>query len=402
MERFQEKQSTMDRRSFLRIILSSFLLLFLSGGYSILRESEKMKNKVKEICDFLKGEGKDTKLRIYGREFDYDEFSEFILNVLKNKYTGLELDKKMVQQIMRCYSAFLWVDINYEESFNINPLLENLNLNINISKNMSYGPAQIQAGRAKETVKEFRTRIKTAVEYLNKGSKDGTGICFLDIDGLLKIADEKEIVQALDLQGNGSIFCGLLAFADSYLKYLERLLQNSKDSNNKESKMDKFNLFALSIAEYVGGPNSAEICYKRNINTDSNSESKMDLGKRFLTLRYVMVNLYESKDIPPDIKEKLKKMYASYIRSREMDIVYVLSNPDIMREKLGIEDENIINSLMDNIKKWIKEGIEREDVYGALVPVFYRPQRYWGLIDSQNIILKIILSWNEYKDKKRE
>ncbi len=389
----------MSRREFIkqlsRMLLSCTSVIGLLFKTEYDRETEKIKNKTKEVCDFLKGEDKDIKLRIYGREFDYDEFSEFVLNILENRYKDIKIDEEMVQKIMKYYASFLWIDVNYERSFNINPLIESLNLSLGLFENMSYGPAQIQPGRAKEAVEIFEKGITRAINHINNQSGQEV---WLDLENLARLNSEKQIVRALDLQGDGSVFCGLLAFMDSFLKYLERL-KNFKKGNKEESTVDEFNLFALSVAEYVGGPSSAGRWYKQNINVDSNSEAKVDLGKRFLALRYVMTKLCQSENIPVNIKNGLNEMYKRYIQVRDLEIVKVLSGADEMIKKFDLKGEDgkrFAEELMGNIRVWTEEGIKMEEKFQALVPTIYK-KGGWGVVDSKNIILKIILAWKEYK-----
>lgn len=389
----------MSRREFIkqlsRMLLSCTSVIGLLFKTEYDRETEKIKNKTKEVCDFLKGEDKDIKLRIYGREFDYNEFSRFILSILENRYKDIKIDEEMVQKIMKYYASFLWIDVNYERSFNINPLIESLNLSLGLFENMSYGPAQIQPGRAKEAVEIFEKGITRAINHINNQSGQEV---WLDLENLARLNSEKQIVRALDLQGDGSVFCGLLAFMDSFLKYLERL-KNFKKGNKEESTVDEFNLFALSVAEYVGGPSSAGRWYKQNINVDSNSEAKVDLGKRFLALRYVMTKLCQSENIPVNIKNGLNEMYKRYIQVRDLEIVKVLSGADEMIKKFDLKGEDgkrFAEELMGNIRVWTEEGIKMEEKFQALVPTIYK-KGGWGVVDSKNIILKIILAWKEYK-----
>ncbi len=389
----------MSRRSFLKYLLDLFVSytslmgLFLKTEYD--RETEKIKNKTKEVCDFLKGEDKDIKLRIYGRKFDYNEFSRFILSILENRYKDIKIDEEMVQKIMKCYASFLWIDVNYEGSFNINPLIESLNLSLGFSKNMSYGSAQIQPGRAKEAVEMFEKEITRAINHINNQSGQEV---WLDLENLAILKSKKQIVQALDLQGDGSVFCGLLAFAASFLKYLEKI-KKFEDDESRKSTVDEFNLFALSVAEYVGGPSSAGRWYKQNVNADSNSEAKVDLGKRFLALRYVTTKLCQSENIPANIKNGLKEMYKRYIQVRDLEIVKVLSGADEMIKKFDLKGEDgkrFVEKLMGNIRVWTEEGIKMEEKLQALVPTIYK-KGGWGVVDSKNIILKIVLAWRECK-----
>lgn len=82
-----------------------------------------------------------------------------------------------------------------------------------------------------------------------------------------------------------------------------------------------------------------------------------------------------------------------------MEIVKVLSSADEMIKKFDLKGEDgkrFAEELMGNIRVWTEEGIKMEEKFQALVPTIYK-KGGWGVVDSKNIILKIILAWKEYK-----
>jgi hypothetical protein len=214
------------------------------GEYKLEKSIAERSERVKNIANFFRGKETKATLKIFNRELNY----EALAKILQTAVTPPIKTLTQTKELMFAFADMIEVEDKFDKPYNSAPLLEQTDQAVeaiahrNVPITASFGYSQINPFTA--------LRLASA-------NKDSLGQSFSGMSAQLqkfqgrsaeKILD-KEIVDALDLSGNGNLVFGFQAFYEVYNIY-GRDAQGNLHTNRQEDPR----VFSLAVAGYSGTP----------------------------------------------------------------------------------------------------------------------------------------------------
>jgi len=217
------------------------------GGLEIKREQTERTKEVESVSAFLRGKSKE-KLKMFGREWSYDDFVNFLERLTKPAAEAKRAvdGKVIVKQLLEAFAALIELEDRFGGRLNnltgvelADQTIESSGLTVGLAN--SFGLGQIQPKTARHVALHYRNELERqkilSQEDLNKIAQEN--------------ANEKEIVGSLKLQKTENLLFSFLALYEGYNRYGKDREGIIHSNLNQDPRA-----FTLAMAAYNAGFNA--------------------------------------------------------------------------------------------------------------------------------------------------